>query len=405
MNKKILVVGGGIGGLETAFSLKHLLKSKEEITLLDRSDHQSFLPSIHEVISGKVRPHDIEIPFAPLLKTSRIPFVQTEILSVDLEERRVHTTDEALEYDYLVLACGAEANYYGIPGAQEFAHPFRTPEQAERIGQEIKEILSDPTRPCRIIIAGGGLEGVEVAGELIDLIRETGNQEALESGGVTIELVEGADSLLPGCSQSTQDFVEQFLANKGIKISTKSRIAKVNGERIVLENDEEREMSILIWTGGIQPAKFIRDLPLPKDAGGWLQVTSDLNSTGGDRIFGVGDIISVTAEEPHAPLPRVAYYALDQARIAALNIFYDIRGRRKIGYHPKIKPQLISLGSKMGVLTGDELVLSGSWVVGLKKIVEKRHLWTYRQKPYSLAAAELLPGAEIRHLARLFLPI
>ncbi len=405
MKKRIVIAGGGFGGLETAFSLKHLLKSTEEITLLDRNDHQSFLPSIHEVISGKVRPHDIEIPFAPLLKIAGIPFVQTEILSVDLEERRVRTTDEVLEYDYLVLACGGEANFYGVPGAQEFAHPFRTPEQAERIGQDIKEILSDPTRPCRVIIAGGGLEGVEVAGELIDLIRETGNQEALESGSVTIELVDGAERLLPGCSQRTQDFVEQFLTGKGIKISTKSRIEKVHGDRIVLENGEEREMSILIWTGGIQPGKFIRDLPLPKDAGGWLQVTSDLNSTVDDRVFGVGDIISVTVEEPHAPLPRVAYYALDQARVAALNIFYDIKGRRKIGYHPKIKPQLISLGSKMGVLTGDELVLSGSWIVGMKKVVEKRHLWTYRQRPYSLAAARLLPGSEIRHLARLFLPI
>ncbi len=405
MNPRVVIVGAGFAGLETALSLKSLMKSAADITVIDRNDHQSFLPSIHEVISGKVRPDQIEVPLPSLLKAAKIAFLQDEVHAVETTIREVQTTREALQFDYLVLACGAVVRFFRVPGARELAYAFRTPEQADRIGKAVRTLLTSHRHPARILIAGGGLEGVEIAGELLDLVSETGQREALDSGALSIELIEAAKRLLPGCSERVQNFVEDYLGNRGVRLSRGSAITEVRKDGLSLASGETREMSILIWTGGIQPAPWIREISLAKDADGWLQVTDRLQSLDDEHIYAVGDIISFTsAEHPH-PLPREAHFALDQARVAALNIYYDTKGYRKIGYHPPTKPQAISLGKAMGVLASDKLFYSGPWVVRLKKLVEKRHMLIYRARPYVSAVSAPLPGAEFRHLLKLLMPI
>ncbi len=405
MHPKIVIVGAGFAGLETALSLKSLMKRTADITVIDRNDHQSFLPSIHEVISGKVRPEQIEIPLPPLFETAGIAFVQDEVHGVETTTREVHTAGEPLPFDYLVIACGAAVRFYRVPGAREFAYAFRTPEQADKIGKAARSLLEEHRQPARILIAGGGLEGVEIAGELLDLVRETGRQEALASGALSIELIEAAPRLLPGCSERVQTFVEDYLEERGVRLVRGSAITEVRQDALSLASGETREMSMLIWTGGIQPPAWIRKTSLPQDADGWLQVTEQLHSPGNGHIYAMGDIISFTSAEHPRTLAREAHYALDQARVAALNIYYDAKGYRKIGYHPPAKPQAISLGKAMGVLASDTLFYTGPWVVRLKKVVEKRHMLIYRTRPYLSTLSEPLPGAEWRHLVRLLMPI
>lgn len=400
--KKVVIIGGGIGGLETALSLKRLFHSSANITLIDRQNHQSFLPSIHEAISGKIRPKDIEFNLEPVLKFSHIGFLQDEVHSLDLQNRKVVTKTGEQEYDYLVLACGAEVNFYGIKGADEYTHLFRSPEQAEKIYRDVKKALHDGENPCKIIIAGGGLEGIEIAGELFDLIREEGLQEDLESGRVTVEIIEGNSRLLPECDEKVKDFAEDYLKKAGTLVTTGTCIAEVQDGSVILDSGVVREMSVLIWTGGIKAAQWLQDSPLSIDKRGWLNVDSWLRSPDHNNIFALGDVIAIQSEE--SPLPRVATHALDQARLAALNIFYDSQGRSKFRYYPKSKPQLISMGKKMGVMSEGNLMFSGSWVVGLKKLVEKRHLWTYQAKSYAAPVTEKIPGAEFRHMARMLMP-
>ncbi len=405
MHPRIVIVGAGFAGLETALSLKSLMKRAADITVIDRNDHQSFLPSIHEVISGKVRPDQIEIALPPLLDAARIAFVQDEVHEIDTSRRKVHTALAALPFDYLVIACGAAVRFYGVPGAREFAYAFRTPEQADRIGSEVRALIEDPRRPVRILIAGGGLEGIEIAGELLDLVSEAGQAEALESRALSIELIEAAARLLPGCSERVQDFVEEYLAGRGVQLLKGSAITEVRKDALLLASGETREMSMLIWTGGIQPPEWIRNLSLARHPDGWLQVTDRLHSPDDDHIYAIGDVISFTSPEHPQTLPREAHYALDQARVSALNICYDARGYRKIGYHPPTKPQAISLGKAMGVLASDTFFSNGPWVVRLKKLVEKRHMLMYRARPYLSTLTDAVPGAEFRHLLRLLMPI
>jgi NADH dehydrogenase len=401
----IAIVGGGFGGLETAFSLRNLLGSSSEITLIDRHGYHSFIPSIHEIIAGKVRPEAIRIPLAVVLKPAGINFIQDEVLSVDPVKREVIARGSTLRYDYLVLSSGAENNFYGVPGVEELSYRFRTPGDAERIRADLETLLADPGRRFSIVLAGGGTEGVEVAGELIDAIKEHGREDNLASGSISVELIESRDHLLPGFPLKAREFVDNYLSRRGVKLIFGSPIAEARKDRVVLASGKEREMSMLLWTGGIQPIRLIRELPLPKDSTGWLKVTDRLYSPDDDRIYGIGDAITIIKFGSPVPLPRLAYLAQDQARVASLNISASITGQDLVAYEPKFRPQLISLGKNMGILVDGERFFSGSWVVTLKKAIERKHLMTCLTKPLTSALAARIPGAAILHRLWRRLPI
>ena len=174
MNSRIIIIGGGFGGIEAAFSLKGLIGSAVDITLIDRSPYHSFLPSIHEIISGKTTARDLQIPLATLLSPARIAFLNEEVLSIDTDRRSVVISSDTRAYDYLVMATGAQNTFYGIPGAEAHAYRFRSPEDAERIRSALDALLEDYGRTVRIVLAGGGTEGIEVAGEIVDAITAHG---------------------------------------------------------------------------------------------------------------------------------------------------------------------------------------------------------------------------------------
>jgi len=404
MSVNVVIVGGGFGGLETALSLKNLLQSSVRITLVDKSEYHSFMPSIHEIISGKILTRDIQIPLSLVLGIAGIEFVHDMVLSVDLTNNQVITSSQSLNFDYLVLASGAENNFYDVKGAEIFAHRFRSPDDAERIHADLEVLLNQRDERRSVIIAGGGTEGIEVAGEVFDMITERDFGRDLTSGRISLEIIQAQDELLPGFPAKVQKFAKEYLLGKGVTIVTGNRIVEVQQSSVILESGMARDMSMLIWTGGIQPAKLIRELPLTKEPQGWLRVTDRLHSPDDGRIYGVGDIISMYVDEKHLSLSRLAYHALDQAVIASINIYNQLRGRKQIGYAPKAKPQLISIGKDTGIFVRKDGYLSGQWVVFLKKALQAKHLMTYLTKPTVSTLTSKVPGAEFRHLLRLLSP-
>jgi len=392
LTTRIVIIGGGFGGLEAAFSLKGLLKRPFEITLIGRSAYHAFIPSIHLIVSGKVSADSIRIPLKVVLGAAGMVFVLDEAHSVNTEKREVTTGGRTLAYDYLVISSGAENNYFGIPGAEEFSYRFRTPEDADRIREKLVQTLTGEAT-CRIALAGAGTEGVEVIGEVLDLIRGEGREEDLKSGRIAIDMIEGKTRLLPNFPGKVQDIVEEYLRGRGVSLIAGDRISEVGKDEVVLGSGQKREASILIWTGGIRPSKLIRDLPLLKDPGGWLTVTGLLHAPEDERIYGIGDAVSISTGDGPLALQRLAYHAQDQARVAALNIAADISGSEKVAYKPRTRPQLISLGGDMGIFTLEDRVFSGRWVVTLKKAVERKHLMAYLTRPVSSAIWSLVPGA------------
>ena len=405
MPENVIIIGGGFGGLETALSLKNLLPPTVQITLVDRGEYHSFIPSIHEVVSGAIRARDIQIPLALILGLAGIEFVRDEVLSLDVKSKKVLTSSRVFDYDYLVLSSGAENNFYDVQGAETFSHRFRSPEDAEHIRADLSSLLADRNRGCSVIVAGGGPEGVEVAGEVLDFIWGHGYGHDLNSGKLTLKLIHGQDNLLPGFPVKAQEFSREYLLRKGVIILTGHRIVEVQINSVILDSKVKHDMSMLIWTGGIQPTRLIQELPLTKDPNGWLKVTDRLHSPDDEYVYGVGDIISIYVNDEPLSLTRLAYHAMDQALIASMNINSHLQGRRQMGYSPKDKPQLVSLGKEMGISTYKDRVLSGQWVVLLKKIVQARHLMTYLTKPGLTPITSRIPGPEFRHLLRILSPL
>ena len=405
MPKNVVIIGGGFGGLETALSLKSLLFSTVRITLIDRAEYHSFIPSIHEVISGTVLARDIQIPLALILDSAGIDFVHDEVLSIDLKSRKVLTSSQILDYDYLVLSSGAENNFYHIPGAETYSHRVRSPEDAERIYADLCALLSDRKQVCSVIIAGGGPEGIEVAGEVLDLLQRRGYGHDLGSATVSLKLIHGQENLLPGFPAKAQEFSREYLSKKGITVVKGQRIVEVKKDSLILDSGMKHDLSMLIWTGGIRPTRLIQELPLKKDPNGWLKVTDRLNCPDNEYVYGVGDVISIYVQDEPISLMRLAYHALDQALIVSMNIFSQLRGWKLVGYSPKDRPQLVSLGKEMGICTRKDRVMSGQWVVLLKKVVQARHLMTYLTKPGLSTITSKIPGQEFLHLLRLLSPL
>ena len=387
MSFDIVIVGGGFGGLEAAFTLRTLMGESASITLIDRQAEHSFLPSIHEVSTGKIAARSIQIPLKTVLAPAGIHFVQDDVSTIDTTRRQVSLADGELRYDCLLLATGAENNFFDIPGAERYSFRFRTAGDALRIRDSLERLLAEARKDVHLVIAGGGTEGVEVAGELLDLTTDN---------NVSITVIEGQQQLLPGFPAALGGFAEKYLQGKGVSIITAERITAVREDSLILSSGRVLPQSILIWSGGIKPSGLISGLDLPKDPAGWLIVDAFLRSPANERIFVVGDAATITGPGNALSLPKLAYLAQDQATVAALNISSFLQGSGDLArYEARTRPQLISIGKNMGIYAFKDTFRTGAWVVGLKKAVERKHMMSYLSRPLIAGIARNIPGSSL----------
>jgi NADH dehydrogenase len=404
MSFDIVIVGGGFGGLEAAFTLRSLTGDAGEITLIDRQGFHSFLPSIHEVSAGKIDARGIQIPLETVLAPAGIRFVQAEVAAIDTGNRQVIAADGARGYDCLLLATGAENNFFGVPGAEDYSFRFRTPGDAVRIRDNIARLLAEDRSPVHLVLAGGGTEGVEVAGELLDLTGAGRAGDETAPLRVAITMIEAQQQLLPGFPSAAREFAGNYLREQGVTIITGDRITAVREAGLVLASGRELPQSMVIWTGGIRPSRLISDIDLPKDPAGWLLVNDRLCSPADERVYAVGDAVTVLGPDGPLPLPRLAPYAKDHAKVAGINISCFLLGGDMVRYKPRYKPQLISIGKDMGIYTQGDAFRTGAWVVGFKKAVERKHLMSYLARPLLTGMARKVPGSGLLTRLGLKLP-
>ena len=387
MSFDIVIVGGGFGGLEAAFTLRTLMGDAASIALIDRQAEHSFLPSIHEVSTGKIAARSIQIPLETVLAPAGIRFIKGDVSTVDTTSRHVSMAKGGLGYDCLLLAMGAENNFFGVPGAERFSYRFRTPGDALKIRDGLERLLAEARKDVHLVIAGGGTEGVEVAGELLDLTTDR---------NASITVIEGQQQLLPGFPAALGGFAEKYLREKGVSIITAECITAVRDDSLILSSGRELPQSMLIWSGGIKPSGLINGLALPKDPAGWLVVDAFLRSPSDERIFVVGDAATITVPGNAPPLPKLAYLAQDQAKVAALNISSFLqRSGDLIRYEARTRPQLISIGKNMGIYAFKDTFRTGAWVVGLKKAVERKHMMSYLSRPLITGITRNIPGSSL----------
>lgn len=360
--KRIVVLGGGFGGLFTALDLG----GAGEVTLVSDEDHFTFTPMLYEYLSGEVEEWHIAPRYSELLDDVRI--IRGPATRVDLASQLVflENYENPLPYDALVLAVGGLTNYAGVPGAEEHSIPFRKIRDADRLRQTMVEVLDGvpPDLPPQDIraaltfaVVGAGASGVELSTKMADLLRDACKRRDLR-GEPRVIILEMGDRVVPGMGEPIREFVEQALSESRVEVHTLTRVVKVTEKTVTLEHagsQKEIETAAVVWVGGVRMNPLVKQLEVAKTPGGLLQIRPTLQLAEHDKVFALGDIAHFPDASP--VLAGTAQLAFQQAGLASRNVKAFLSGEELHTRHFAELGETVSLGTeKAAVLTGGKAV-------------------------------------------------
>jgi NADH dehydrogenase len=369
---QVAIVGANFGGLSTALRLKKDL----DVVVIDPLPHFEFLPNIHELISGVKSPHQLRLSRQRLLHRAGHKFVQDSVTTLNPIDRYVETSSgEVFSFDICVVAIGGVNNTFGVPGADEFALPFKSVDQCQAIGQALQEKMAQDEKVF-VCIVGGGLEGVESLGEIL---RSYGHRKEL-----TVHVIESNEQLLPGLPSALDQEVRRRCRNYPVQFHAGTRVQAVSEATIELNSGEVLPADITIWTGGAMAPSLLSESGLAPDADSWAPVNSALQSQSFEHIFIVGD----AAELPQA-LSKQAYYAMDMGECAADNIVRFLATDPLKEFEPATSLSVISLGNLDTYLVLGDTVVAGTPLSAIKEFVYQFNMARYEPPLSLLSFADL----------------
>ena len=383
---RIIVVGGGAGGLELATKLGRTLgrKKRAEITLVDRKASHLWKPLLHEVATGSLDEGVDALSYRAHAKNHSFDFQMGSLQDID-RERKVITLSELkdehgellmpsreLEYDILVMAIGSTSNDFNTPGVRENCIFLDSPEQAHRFRSEmnnefLKLHANSGNGTVDIAIVGAGATGVELSAELHNAIKELRAYGFgdLDSSKLNVNLIEAGPRILPALPSRISTAAHQELTKLGVNVRTATMVTKAEKDGLTTKDGEKISAKIMVWAAGIKAPDFIKDIAgLETNRINQLVVKNTLQTTRDDNIFVIGDLAQCTQEDGSFVPPR-AQAAHQMASRAFSNIVAMINGRELKDYVYKDHGSLVSLsqfstvGSLMGNLTKGSMMVEG----------------------------------------------
>ena len=358
---RIVIIGGGFGGLFTALDLK----GAGEVTLISDEDHFLFAPLLYEYLSREVEAWHIAPPYKELLDES-VRVIRGAVTEVDLRAREVaiEGRERRLSYDVLVLTVGAITNYWNIEGAEEHTLPFRKLRHADALRKRMIDALDrvppdlapqDVRRALTFAVVGAGASGVELSTKMADLLHDAFKRRALR-GEARVIVVEMSDTVVPGMGDEIRGIVEDALRQSRVEVHTGTRVRRVTKNSFTIEHDGQQtevETAAVVWTAGVRVNPLIEKLELEKDRRGLLIVERTLQAQGHENIFALGDIAYFEDASPQ--LAGTAQLALQEAGLVARNIKALLSGKPMETKHFAELGEAVSLGTeRAAVLTGGQ---------------------------------------------------
>ncbi len=338
---RVVIIGGGFGGLELA---KCLRQSKAQVLLIDKNNYHTFQPLLYQVATAALEPDSIAYPFREIFrKNHNALFRMTEVLKLKPQENCIETSIGDITYDYLVLAMGTKTNFFNMSDVEQNALRMKTVPQAMELRNIILENfekalltneLKDREALMTFVIAGGGPTGIETAGALGELKSSIlpHDYPELDLHKMQIHLVDMDDRLLramsPHASESAQKYLEKFHIN----IWLKTRVVTYDGASVALSNGKTLNSKNLIWAAGVTGALIDGlnpDVVLPQS--NRIKVNAYNQVTGYENVFAIGDIAAMITDKTPKGHPQLAPVAMQQARLLAKNINYLLT-------HKSLKP-------------------------------------------------------------------
>ena len=383
---RIIVVGGGAGGLELATKLGRTLgrKDRAQITLVDRKASHLWKPLLHEVATGSLDAGVDALSYRAHAKNHSFDFQMGSLEAIDREKKTITLSElkdehgellipsRELNYDILVMALGSTSNDFNTPGVRDNCIFLDSPEQAHRFRNEMNnEFLKLHAKnghgTVDIAIVGGGATGVELSAELHNAVKElrTYGFGDLDSTKLNVNLIEAGERILPALPTRISATAHQELTKLGVHVRTATMITQADKDGLITKDGEKIPAQIMVWAAGIKAPDFMKDIAgLETNRINQLVVKSTLQTTRDDDIFVIGDLAQCTQADGSFVPPR-AQAAHQMASLAFKNIVAKLNGRELKDYVYKDHGSLVSLsrfstvGSLMGNLTKGSMMVEG----------------------------------------------
>jgi NADH:quinone reductase (non-electrogenic) len=367
---RIVVLGGGFGGLEGIRILERRLRGRTDVDLLLVSDRNYllFTPLLPQVASSLVEPRHIIQPIRDIRGSRRFRFRRDEVVEVDLAGRRVLMREGEVGYDRLLLAVGGTTPTFGIPGVEAHAINYKRLEDASVLRDHVLDLAEhadhepDPAvrrRMLTVCVVGGGYTGVELIAELQDLFDASivPRYRGIGPQDYALILVEAGAEILRGVHPTLAERARRRLRHEGIEIRTGTRVTRVLAGAVELNHAVRLPVGLTVWAAGVKGSPSLAGLPVERDGLGRIVVERTMRVPGYPEVYGAGDAVSI-AGNPEASIPIIPA-ALAHARLAADNIVADLAGRPLgvIDFAPR--GMLVSLGERDAVVEVLGLRFSG----------------------------------------------
>ncbi len=362
--KKIIILGGGFGGLYVATELEKCLAADPdvEVTLVNRENFFLFTPMLHEVAASDLDLSNIVNPVRKLLR--RVHFFAGDVEAVDVVRKKVavsHGTDRhhhELDYDYLVVALGSITNFFNLPGLEERALTMKSLGDAIHLRNRLIAFLEEADTECAceireplmtFVVAGGGFAGVETIAGINDFVREALKfYPNLSRDTVRMVLVHPGQVILPELGEKLGSYAQKKLAERGVEIRVNTKVTGVSDDAVELSDGTRIRSKTLVWTAGTSPNMLLAKLPCKKDRGR-LHVNEYLEVTDWPGVWALGDCANVPDLTTGQYCPPTAQHALREGKVVARNIAAEIRGGKKKAFSFATIGQLAAIGRRTGV--------------------------------------------------------
>jgi NADH dehydrogenase len=372
---KVVIIGGGFGGLQAAKELKN---QDVAVTVIDRKNHHTFQPLLYQVATAVLSPGEIASPIRRILhKAKNVEVVLGEAIQIDAVRKLVKLQDDSeVPFDYLIVAAGARHSYFGHDNWEESAPGLKTVEDALEIRRRVllafelaerEAILTGRHDPLNFVIVGGGATGVELAGAIAGIARQALAKDfkAIDTRNARVLLYEGADRILNSFSPDLSERAKQDLEGLGVDVHLNSFVTDIRPGEVKV-GDKWIDTSVAVWATGVSASSLGKDLDVETDKQGRVHVEKDLSVPKFKNIFVIGDMVHLEQENGDL-VPGVAPAAIQMAETACENILNDLKNKPRKNFKYWDKGSMATIGRNKAIVEAGRLKMTGflAWLAWL----------------------------------------